>query len=476
MKTRSLRAALLLSCAMLVAAPVALLAPMASATVAAVLPSFSELVKAAQPAVVTVKVESTVGPAVTSNGMPFPDDPAFRDFMERFFGRGFGAPATPPQEPRRAQGLGSGFIVDPSGLIVTNNHVIDGAEKITIVLQNGDEFKGTLVGHDEKTDLAVVRIDADRDLPTVPWGDSDTIEVGDWAIAIGNPFGLGGSVSAGIVSARGRNIQSGPYDDFIQVDTPINRGNSGGPLFDQTGHVIGVNTAIFSPSGGNVGIGFAIPANQAKKIVAELVENGSVERGWLGVSIQPMTGEIAESLGLEDATGALVASVSEDGPAAHGGLKTGDVIMRFGATKIDNVRDLTRAVADTEPGTTSKMTVWRGGKEETLTVETGKMPGKQAAAAPNSLIPPKDLAGLGFTVQPADDGLVVANVDPTSDAAEKGVRPGDVIISVNQEPVPSVEALEKVVGDARAKDRKSVLLLLARGGGQHFVTVDLANA
>ena len=471
MKPKSFRAALALSCAFLVAAPVTLPASLAPVAMAAMLPSFSELVKSAQPAVVTVKVESGQGPVASSQGVPSPEDPAFRDFMERFFG-GQGKPA--PQH--RAQGLGSGFIVDASGVIVTNNHVIDRAEKITVVLQDGAELPGSLIGRDEKTDLAVIKVETDRDLPTVPWGDSDAVEVGDWAIAIGNPFGLGGSVSAGIVSARGRDIRSGPYDDFIQVDVAINRGNSGGPLFDQEGNVIGVNTAIYSPSGGNVGIGFAIPSNQARDVVAELVETGQVERGWLGVSIQPMTDEIAESLGLAGDAGALIASVVADGPAANAGLKTGDVILRFGGTEIETVRDLTRAVAATDPGSASDVTVWRAGAETVLSVETGRMPGKQAAAPANALVAPTDLAGLGFTVQPAGDGLVVANVDPMSDAATKGVRPGDVIVSINQEPVEDVETVEKVVGEARASERKSVLLLLARDGGQRFVTVELNQA
>ncbi|MDH3669187.1 MAG: Do family serine endopeptidase [Paracoccaceae bacterium] len=478
MKAKSLRAAMILSLALFALVPA--VAPMTAGASAAasVLPSFSDLVKKAQPAVVTVKVASSGTPAPATRGKPLPDDPALRDFMERFFGRGFGGEGQPPQRQRRAQGLGSGFIIDASGLIVTNNHVIDGADTITIVLQNGDELEGNLVGRDKKTDLAVIRVEADAPLPTVPWGDSDAVEVGDWAIAIGNPFGLGGSVSAGIVSARGRDIRSGPYDDFIQVDAAINRGNSGGPLFDQEGNVIGVNTAIYSPSGGNVGIGFAIPSNLVREVVADLINGGTVERGWLGVSIQPVTDEIAGSLGLAAAEGALIARVTEDSPAEEAGLKTGDVILAFGEDPVETLRDLTRAVAGADPGTKTTVTVWRGGEARELALTTGRMPGERQAAA--ALPPPaatgSEFAALGLTVLSADQGLAVADVDPASDAASKGVRPGDVIVSANQEPIDSVGALENVVAQAREQDRKSVLLLVAREGGQRFVTVELGRA
>ncbi len=479
MKAKSLRAALILSLALFALVPAVAPTIAGASAAASVLPSFSGLVKKAQPAVVTVKVESAGTSAPATRGKPLPDDPALRDFMERFFGRGFGGEGRQPQQrQRRAQGLGSGFIIDASGLIVTNNHVIDGADVITIVLQNGDELEGTLVGHDEKTDLAVIRVSTNQALPTVPWGDSDAVEVGDWAIAIGNPFGLGSSVSAGIVSARGRDIRSGPYDDFIQVDAAINRGNSGGPLFDQEGNVIGVNTAIYSPSGGNVGIGFAIPSNQAREVVTDLIDGGRVERGWLGVSIQPVTNEIAESLGLAATEGALIARVTEDSPAEEAGLKTGDVILAFGDEPVETLRHLTRAVAAADPGTATSVTIWRGGAAQELALTTGRRPGERQAAAalPAPAPTSSELAALGLTVMPAEQGLAVAEVDPSSDAASKGVRPGDVIVSANQEPIDSVGALENVVAQAREQDRKSVLLLVARDGGQHFVTVGLGQA
>ncbi|MFK7944035.1 MAG: Do family serine endopeptidase [Paracoccaceae bacterium] len=360
----------LLAGAMAVSAPVVVsqLSTPAQAGLQAVLPSFAPLVRETQPSVVTIQVAGRPG------GRAQPQiDPQMREFMERFFGRNF--PGQSPQNSeRQVRGLGSGFIIDPKGFVVTNNHVIEGGDEITVVLNDGTELVAELVGSDPKTDLAVLRVEAGVRLPAVGWANSDKVEVGDWAIAIGSPFGLGSSVTAGIVSARGRNIQSGPYDDYMQVDAPINRGNSGGPLFDQLGKVIGVNTAIFSPSGGNVGIGFAIPANQARDVVEDLIDDGSVDRGWLGVSIQPVTSEIADAIGLEDVVGAMISELVEDGPAASGGLKRGDVILSFDGQIIDTVRDLTRTVADTDPGKRAKVRVFRRGEEETVTIRTGRFP------------------------------------------------------------------------------------------------------
>ncbi|MEM7422217.1 MAG: Do family serine endopeptidase [Pseudomonadota bacterium] len=340
-------------------------APATAAAPVAVLPSFAPLVQATRPAVVTIR----------SSGTRNEDqqvDPQMREFMERFFGRNFDQ--LQPRGQRRATGIGSGFIVDQRGIVVTNNHVIEGSDAITVILSDGEELSATLIGSDAKTDLAVLRVESGRNLPTVPWGDSDTVQVGDWAIAIGNPFGLGGTVTAGIVSARGRDINSGPYDDFLQVDASINRGNSGGPLFDQLGNVIGVNTAIYSPTGGNVGIGFAIPANQARGIISDLIRDGSVERGWLGVSIQPVTEEIAAAIGLDVPTGVLIADVVSGGPAQDGGLRRGDVVLTFGAQPVSKVRDLTRAVADTDPGTSTRVRILRQGQERTITIRTGRFP------------------------------------------------------------------------------------------------------
>ena len=368
---RSLGAVALIAGTLAIAAPLTLqtTAQQVTAAPSAVLPSFAPLVKATQPAVVTIQ---TTGSARTANAPQV--DPQMREFMERFFGRDPFGQQRQGQGRQRPMGVGSGFIIDDRGFIVTNNHVIERADQITVVLQGGRELNATLIGTDPKTDLAVLKVEAGRALPTVGWGNSDTVEVGDWAIAIGSPFGLGSSVTAGIVSARGRDIRSGPYDDFLQVDAPINRGNSGGPLFDQLGKVIGVNTAIFSPSGGNVGIGFAIPSNQARQIVADLMQNGSVERGWLGVSIQPVTPEIADAIGLAQAKGALIAELTDGGPAQRGGLRRGDVILDFAGTDIGTLKDLTRVVADTDPGTRARVTVWRKGRTTSVTIRTGRFP------------------------------------------------------------------------------------------------------
>ena len=369
MMTGSLGRAALLACTLAVAVPLSQTVPTEAraAAPAAMLPSFSALVKETRPAVVTIRT-------ATSNPASSPEvDPQMREFMERFFGRRFDAPQGRGGQPR-ALGIGSGFIIDRDGLIVTNNHVIEGGNDLTVVLTDGTEYQAELVGSDERTDLAVLRIDAGKALPTVAWGDSDTVEVGDWAIAIGNPFGLGGTVTAGIVSARGRDISSGPYDDYLQVDASINRGNSGGPLFDQQGRVIGVNTAIYSPSGGNVGIGFAIPANQARDVVEDLVRDGSVERGWLGVSIQTVSDEIAAAIGLDAPEGVLISEVVADGPADSSGLQRGDVIIRFGPTKIETLRDLTRTVAATDPNRRVDVQILRRGEPRTITVRTGRFP------------------------------------------------------------------------------------------------------
>ena len=364
----------------------AIAAPMAASVPAAadLLPSFSGVVKATQPAVVTVRIALPPGSARMVHVVPEESDPEGKDFFERFFGgdapeghtpEGPVPPGVmPPGQEQTPQGLGSGFIIDPSGVIITNYHVVEESDDITVDLDDGTELKATLIGADDKTDIAVLRVNAGRPLPSVSWGDSDTVSVGDWAIAIGNPFGLGGSVSAGIISARGRNINSGPYDDYFQIDAPINRGNSGGPLFDQRGRVIGVNAAIFSPSGGSVGIGFAIPSNQAREIVSELLEYGYVQRGWIGISIQQITPEIAQALGLPRTKGVLVASVNESGPAQLAGVQTGDIILDFGGTSVETMRDLTRAVADTAPGRHATIRVLREGREQVLTVRAAPYP------------------------------------------------------------------------------------------------------
>ena len=381
----ALHAALLAAGAALIPAAAMPVHPAAAAETQ-LLPSFSRVVKTAQPAVVTVRTALQPGSARLVQLPPQGEgeEPGLRDFFERFFGKNAPEGHTPegpvppgvmpPGEEQTPEGLGSGFIIDPSGVIVTNNHVVSDSETVTIILDDGTELKADLVATDDKTDLAVLRVNAGRPLPSVAWGDSETVEVGDWALAIGNPFGLGGSVTAGIISARGRNINSGPYDDYFQIDAPINRGNSGGPLFDQLGRVIGVNAAIFSPSGGSVGIGFAIPSNQARQIVAELLDHGYVERGWIGISIQQITPEIARTMGLPRSEGVLVANVNEAGPAQQAGLMMGDIILDFDGAPIRQMRDLTRAVADSRPGKRSTMRVLRNGLEQVLNIRTAPYP------------------------------------------------------------------------------------------------------
>jgi serine protease Do len=452
---------------------------------------FGDLIEQVSPAVVQISVKQAM-PTGAVAGMEehsvpeqFRDGP-FKDFFERFF------KDRAPHEHQRPQGrraaIGSGFIIDKSGIVVTNNHVVGGADEITVTLKDGSELDAELLGTDEKTDLAVLRIETDTALPAVAWADSDKARVGDWVLAVGNPFGLGGTATVGIVSARGRDIGAGPYDDFIQVDAPINSGNSGGPLFDQDGRVIGVNTAIFSPNGGNVGIGFAIPAELAKQVVAQLQEKGAVKRGWLGIRIQPVTPEIAESLGLDEPEGALVASVNENSPAAKAGLRQGDVILGFDEEKIADPRALTRIVATAEIGGDMPLKVWRGDKAITLSVAIGEMP-RQLASASDGAEDGVELGALGLTLAKLDDkarsrygldettlGVMIADVDADSDAAEKGLRPGDLITRVNQQSVETPADITKAVEQAEQAKRKAVLLLVERQGEQHFVAVEIVAA
>ena len=458
--------------------------PAAPRTPAAPGASFAEVIESVSPAVVNISVMK-VETAPTSfqyrgpgNGQEFGPGTPF-DFFERFFD------GDPRQFQRRSEGQGSGFLIDASGYIVTNNHVAGGADEITVTLQDGRQFDATLVGNDERTDLALIKIDASG-LPYVAFGDSDEARVGDWVVAIGNPFGLGGTATAGIISARGRDIRSGPYDDYLQLDAPINFGNSGGPVFNVAGQVVGVNTAIFSPNGGNVGIGFAIPANQAKDIVADLRENGSVERGWLGVQIQDLDEELAKSLRMSGTDGALVTEVVGDGPAARGGVQAGDVITRFNDREIDSPRTLSRTVASAAPNTGAKITVWRDGRSRDLTVELGEAANEAVAANSPTGGAAQSSASLGLTLRPLGDGeraslgipsdvngAVVANVMPGSAAAEKGIRPGDVITRVNQKPVTTVGDAVNALNAARESD-ETALLLVRRGDSQRFVALSFS--
>jgi serine protease Do len=419
-----------------------------------------------------------------------PDSEMFRRFMERFFGEQmppFGGPPNPRDFGfEQPVAMGSGFILSEDGLIVTNNHVVDGASEVTVKLNDGTELEGKVMGKDAETDLALVKVEPEEPLQAVEFADSDEVRVGDPVIAIGSPFGLGGTVTAGIVSADHRVIGAGRYDDFLQIDAPINRGNSGGPTFNLDGQVIGVNTAIQSPTGGNVGIGFAIPSNMAGDIVADLREHGQVERGWLGVYIQQVDEDLARTFGLEEAQGALVSKVTEDSPAAKAGVQQGDVVLEYQGTAVEDVRDLTRMVGKTDPGTQSELVVWRDGEEKTLGVDITMMPDqdRQVAAAepaPDDATPKLGLALSALTPEaraqldlPAEQsGVVVTDVAPGSAAAEKGLRPGDVIIEANRQKVGDPASVAEAVRSASEQGSESVLLLVRRDGQDRFVAVPI---
>ena len=423
-----------------------------------------------------------------------PDSEMMKRFMERFFGQQmppFQMPS-PPEGPNFAPtALGSGFVVRDDGLIVTNNHVVEGATDVEVTLQDGTELHGKVLGTDPDTDLALVKVDAqDVKLQPVKFADSDHVRVGDPVIAIGSPFGLGGTVTAGIVSADHRAIGAGRYDDFLQIDAPINRGNSGGPTFNLQGEVIGVNTLIHSPSGGNVGIGFAIPSNLVNDIVADLEDDGTVERGWLGVNIQGIDEDLAGSLGLQSDHGALVAAVTDDSPAAKAGFERGDVVVSFDGHEIAQLRDLTRMVADKDPGSDAKVVVWRDGSQQTLDVTIGQMPtGDQVVAMTDQPAEDNATPKLGVVLAqltpearqsmnlPQDlNGVMVTDVQPGSPAAEKGLQRGDVIVEADRHEVSDPAMVAKAVQNATERGDESILLLVKRDGQDRFVAVKLARA
>ncbi len=464
-----------------------------SATARGAPDSFADLAERLSPAVVNVFTTQTVQTQTDNNPPPefqFPPGSPFEEFFKEFFDRN--RPGKRNGRPRRATSLGSGFVIAENGLVVTNNHVIQGADEISVRLADGRRFDAEVVGRDPKTDVALLKINDDVELPYVEFGNSDKLRVGDWVMAIGNPFGLGNSVTAGIVSARGRDIQMGSYDDFIQTDASINRGNSGGPLFNMDGEVIGINTAIFSPSGGSVGIGFAIPSAQATAVLKQLKKFGRTRRGWLGVSIQTVTEEIAEGLGLKKAKGALVAGVLEGGPAEKSGLQQGDVILEFDGKEISSMRGLPRIVAETEIGKEVSVKLWRKGEEIDIAVTLGELEEAEkrlANATPEAPAgAPKKIAALGMTIAPADvelrkkfeldadeSGVVVVEVDGDSAAAEKGIRAGDVIVEVSQQEVSQPSEVLREVENVKEAKRRSVLLLLKRAGDLRFVAVRLAD-
>jgi serine protease Do len=460
--------------------------------------SFADLAARLSPAVVNIsttqKVESAQGPGGQFDfqfppGSPFEE--FFKEFLERNRPNQPGQPERRGPSSRRVQSLGSGFVIDPSGLVVTNNHVIADADEVSVTLHDGSKLQAEVVGKDPKTDLALLRVKPTKPLPAVQFGDSDRVRVGDWVLAIGNPFGLGGTVTAGIVSARSRDINAGPYDDFIQTDASINRGNSGGPLFDMDGNVVGVNTAIFSPSGGSIGIGFAIPASLARNVIDQIQKYGKPRRGWLGVRIQSVTEELAEGFGLSTAQGALVAGVTENGPAAKAGIQQGDVIVKFDGKEVNEMRSLPRIVAETEIGKEVPVTVWRKDKQQQFRVKIGEMDDAEveklaSAGDPRAPTPGKTVDALGmklsaitpelrqrFELKEDASGVVVTEVASDSPAAEKGIRPGDVIVEVAQEEVKSPDQVMEKIKKTKDAKRKSVLLLLERGNDLRFVAVKL---
>ncbi|WP_239025358.1 DegQ family serine endoprotease [Rhodoligotrophos defluvii] len=421
--------------------------------------------------------------------VPMPDLPPnspFREFFEEFFNRQ--QPNGLPERERQASSLGSGFVIDPEGYVVTNNHVITGADKIQVNFADGRNLDAEVVGRDSKTDLALLRVKPTSPLQAVELGDSDRVRVGDWVMAIGNPFGLGGSVTLGIVSARNRDIRAGPYDDFIQTDAAINRGNSGGPLFDMEGRVIGINSAIISPTGGSIGIGFAIPSSTAKSVLAQLRAYGEVRRGWLGVRIQTVTDEIAESLGLSNSEGALVAEVTPGGPAAAAGIEAGDVILEFDGKPVTAMRNLPRIVANTEINKQVPVVVMRNGERKTINVVVGDLnQGEPDQATDDEAEEPEDtpapqsesVASLGlelgvltdelrdqYQIKENVNGVVVTEVTPGGPAAEKRLQPGDVIVEVGQREVQTPEEVAQRVAEIAKSGRKSVLLLVSNAQGE----------
>ncbi len=473
-----LLAAVALPALVLTGTALPVLAPAAQAqTQSQALPNVADLADKLLPAVVEISVESKVAGGPLPEMPQLPEDSPFKDFFDDFFkkrqGEGGG--------DRTVNSMGSGFIIDASGIVVTNNHVVEGAEMIEVRLHDGTVLKAELKGRDPKTDLAVLQVKTDKQLPTVPFGDSDTLRIGEWVMAIGNPFGLGGSVSLGIVSARNRDINAGPYDDFIQTDAAINKGNSGGPLFNLNGQVVGINTAIFSPTGGSVGIGFSVPANTARGVVDQLWKYGETRRGWLGVKVQTVTDDLAESIGLDKPRGALVADVTEGSPGKAAGVEPGDVIVEFNGKPIREMKELPRAVAETEIGKEVTLKALRKGKEVELKVAIGRLEDgeKQVAQEEASKTPaaPATATLLGMTVSSVSDelrskfaidekvnGAVVTEVAAEGAAADKGVAVGDVIMEAGGRPVVGAADVSDALATAEKGGKNSVLLLVSTGG------------
>jgi serine protease Do len=453
--------------------------------------TFADLVAKVSPAVVSINVKGDAKVAESDQipGLPdLPEDNPLYDFFKQFR-------KNMPQQPQKAQptlAQGSGFFISPDGFVVTNNHVVEDAEDITVTLENGDKYPATLVGTDPRTDVALIKVKADgKTFPFVEFETKDP-RVGDWVLAVGNPFGLGGTVTAGIISAHNRDIGSGPYD-YLQIDAAVNRGNSGGPSFDLDGKVVGVNTAIFSPSGGNVGIAFAVPAALVQEVVTQLKATGTVDRGWLGVVIQNVSDDIADSIGMKEAKGAMITKVTEDGPAAKEDLKAGDVIVEVNGEKIEDSRDLARKVAELHPDTPVKLSIVRYGEKREVTMKLGTFPNGKKLASLEDDKPDtsgQQMKDLGLSLAPAakfpgagDEGVVITEVDPSSDAADKGLKPGDVILQVAgvtvSDPADVAEGVKKAMANAKTaseKDTVKVLMQVKSGDQTRFVALSLKKA
>jgi serine protease Do len=447
---------------------------------------FADLVAKVKPAVISVRVKIDEGSDTNSLGPneekqpPFMEGTPFEQFFRQY---GFGnSPDSQLQRHEIIAGVGSGFFISPDGYAVTNNHVVDHAKSVQVTTDDGSIYTAKVIGTDAKTDLALIKVEGKAAFSYVNF-ESQVPRIGDWVLAVGNPYGLGGTVTAGIVSAEGRDIGSGPYDNYIQIDAPINKGNSGGPTFDTSGNVIGVNTAIYSPSGGSIGIGFDVPARTVKMVVAQLRENGVVTRGWLGVQVQPVTAGIAESLGLKKAEGALVDEAQPDTPAAQAGIRPGDVITSVNGNTIKDSRTLARDISGMAPGSSAKLDILRKGETKTITVTLAKMPSqtqKRAQATEPGHVPAKGIPHVGLSVAPANDvegagnkGVVVTAVDPDGPAAEHGLQSGDVILAVAGTTVSNAADLRNAVEEARSDGKHDVLMRVMTSDSTHFVAVPI---
>jgi serine protease Do len=449
----------------------------------------ADLVETVKDAVVNISATQTIEDKTADATPDLPKGTPFDDMFEQFFKNHGGAGG--PRAPRKSSSLGSGFIIDASGIVITNNHVVGDANDIVVILTDGRKLKAKVIGKDAKVDVAVLKVESDKPLPTVKFGDSDKARVGDGVMAVGNPFGLGETVTAGILSARNRNIDSGPYDDFLQTDASINKGNSGGPLFNLAGEVIGINTAILSPSGGSIGIGFATPSNTVLPVIEQLQKFGETRRGWLGVRIQPVDDAIAESLGLDHAHGALIAGIDDKGPAKPAGIQAGDVVVKFDGKEVKESRDLPRLVASMAVGKTVDVVLVRKGQELTKSVTLGRLEdGEKLAKADDnaptdidtgsakslgmSLLALSPEARKTFKLKDSLNGVVISDVDPSSAAAEKGLHPGDVIEEVNQQAVSKPGDVSKAIDALKKQGKKSALLLVANGQGEvRFIALAL---